>query len=191
MSPGPSFIIVAQSAIASSRMHGVAVALGMGAGGALFAVAALLGLQVLLTTVPSLYRALQIIGALYLLLIAYRLWKSAPKPLVINREAPVKATKIRAFVVGLLAQLSNPKTAIVYATVFSAALPDAPSAFTSAIFVAAIFFIEFGWYAIVAVAFSAEHVRSVYVRGKCSIDRLAATAMGLLGAKILSEVRIT
>lgn len=109
MSPGPSFIIVAQSAIANSRMHGVAVALGMGAGGALFAVAALLGLQVLLTAVPSLYRALQIIGALYLLLIAYRLWKSAPKSLVINRKAPMKATKIRAFVIGLLAQLAIPK----------------------------------------------------------------------------------
>ncbi len=190
MSPGPSFIVVARSAIANSRTHGVAVALGMGVGGALFAIAALLGLQVLLATVPSLYRALQIIGALYLLVIAYKLWKSAPKPLVIDGGASEKSTTVRAFAIGLSTQLSNPKTAIVYATVFSAALPDAPSAFMLAIFAAAIFSIEFGWYAVVAVAFSAERARRLYVRGKCWIDRLAAGAMGLLGAKILNEVRV-
>jgi threonine/homoserine/homoserine lactone efflux protein len=42
MSPGPSFLMVARTAVASSCAHGVAAALGMGAGGVLFALAALL-----------------------------------------------------------------------------------------------------------------------------------------------------
>src|SRR3954452_22831364 len=73
MSPGPSFLVVARTAVASSRARGILAALGMGFGGAAFALAALLGLQLLLTAVPALYKALQVLGAAYLLLTAYRL----------------------------------------------------------------------------------------------------------------------
>ncbi len=37
MSPGPSFVVVARTAVATSRADGVAAALGMGVGGVLFA----------------------------------------------------------------------------------------------------------------------------------------------------------
>jgi threonine/homoserine/homoserine lactone efflux protein len=139
--------------------------------------------------VPSLYKALQVAGALYLLFIAYRLWTSAPKPLIVDTSAVKPASRSRAFLLGLLTQLSNPKTAIVYASVISAARLGAPSMVTAAILVAAIFAIEFGWYAIVAVAFSTGRARDAYLRGKSWIDRLAAGAMGLLGMKILAEIR--
>lgn len=37
MSPGPSFVVVARTAVSSSRADGLAAALGMGAGGLAFA----------------------------------------------------------------------------------------------------------------------------------------------------------
>jgi threonine/homoserine/homoserine lactone efflux protein len=52
VSPGPSFVLVARTAIAVSRSAGMATALGMGVGGLIFAGAALLGLHVVLTAVP-------------------------------------------------------------------------------------------------------------------------------------------
>ena len=60
VSPGPSFLLVARTAVSSSRSDGLAAALGMGAGGVVFAVAALLGLQGILLAVPSLYVALKV-----------------------------------------------------------------------------------------------------------------------------------
>ncbi len=57
----------------------------------------------------------------------------------------------------------------------------------TALVVPAIFVIEFGWYAHVALAFSSGRARDSYARGKRWIDRLAAGAMGLLGVKILAE----
>ena len=45
VSPGPSFLLVARAAVASSRSDGLAAAVGMGAGGVVFAAAALFGLQ--------------------------------------------------------------------------------------------------------------------------------------------------
>jgi threonine/homoserine/homoserine lactone efflux protein len=190
MSPGPSFVVVARTAISGSRGRGVLAALGMGTGGSAFALATLLGLQLLLTAVPSIYMVLRIAGASYLLFIAYELWISAPNPLNVLHSAGVRACSTwQDFVLGLSTQLSNPKTAIVYASVFSAALPKDPSWVASAVLVPTIFVIEFGWYALVAVAFSTGKARQVYVRGKTSIDRLAAGAIGALGVKILADVR--
>ncbi len=47
--PGPSFVLVARTAIAVSRPAGLAAALGMGVGGVLFSALALLGLHALLS----------------------------------------------------------------------------------------------------------------------------------------------
>ena len=66
ISPGPSFVLVARTAIAVSRLDGVAAALGMGLGASTFAAGALLGLHAVLTNVPSVYAGFKIIGALYL-----------------------------------------------------------------------------------------------------------------------------
>ena len=46
ISPGPSFVMVARVAVASSKIRALATALGMGVGGAIFGAAALLGLRV-------------------------------------------------------------------------------------------------------------------------------------------------
>jgi threonine/homoserine/homoserine lactone efflux protein len=66
MSPGPSFVMVARTAVASSRSDGVVAALGMGLGGTIFAIAALLGLHALLALVPWLYLAVKTAGGAYL-----------------------------------------------------------------------------------------------------------------------------
>jgi threonine/homoserine/homoserine lactone efflux protein len=189
MSPGPSFVVVARTAVSRSRGHGVAAALGMGIGGAVFAILALFGLQIVLAAVPSLYKVLQTAGAFYLLFLAYKIWRTAAEPLEFEGAAAGGTSKNRCFLLGLVTQLSNPKAAIIYASVFSAALPSAPSAAVSAALATAIFAIELGWYALVAVAFSTGRARQAYLRGKAWIDRLAAGAMGLIGAKILAEVR--
>ena len=67
MSPGPSFVMVARTAVASSRVHGLYAALGMGLGGMLFAAAALLGIHSMLAAVPWLYISMKILVGSYLL----------------------------------------------------------------------------------------------------------------------------
>lgn len=190
MSPGPSFIVVARTAVAGSRGQGVLAALGMGVGGGLFALAALLGLQLILLALPSVYRTLQLLGGLYLIFLAYKLWRPAPDRLDLSVGAAPRSSALQAFMLGLATQLSNPKTAIVYASVFSAALPQHTSWLLTALLVPTIFAIEFGWYSLVALAFSSGRARDSYVRGKRWIDRLAAGAMGLLGVKILADVGV-
>src|SRR4051812_24434035 len=52
VSPGPSFVLVARTAVALSRRDGLAASIGMGLGGVIFAALALAGLIAVLAQVP-------------------------------------------------------------------------------------------------------------------------------------------
>lgn len=189
-SPGPSFIMVARVAVSASRADALYAALGMGLGGLLFAVLALLGLQSLLLAVPSLYVALKVLGGFYLAYLGWRIWRGAKQPLAQGAiEQPVDQSGARSFVLALATQMSNPKAAIIYASVFAAFLPETPSLTFSAAVALLVFVIEFGWYAAVALTLSAERPRGVYLRFKTWIDRMAGGVMVLLGVRLVSSVR--
>jgi len=190
MSPGPSFVVVARISISTSRGRGVLAALGMGIGAAFLAILALLGLRVVLEAAPSVYRALQIAGAVYLLFVAYKLWVGAAEPLEWGGEKTFgKSLGKNAFAFGLATQLSNPKTALVYTSVFSTAFPNTPSWTIVAILLLIVFMVEFGWYSLVAMAFSTDRARSFYLSWKAWIDRLAAGAIAILGVRIVANAR--
>lgn len=194
MSPGPSFVMVARTAVAS-RGDGLAAALGMGAGGLVFAIAALAGLQAAFLAVPGLYLAIKGFGGAYLIYLGLRIWRGARQPLAMTQDAAGTSPRQqgrggRTFLLGLATQVSNPKTAVVYASIFAAFLPrEVPLVLALAVPVV-IFCIETGWYAIVALALSSAAPRSAYLRYKVWIDRAAGGVMGLLGLRLVwSAVR--
>jgi threonine/homoserine/homoserine lactone efflux protein len=189
ISPGPSFILVARTAIAVSRWQGIAAALGMGVGATILAGAALLGLHVVLANAPSLFVALKIGGALYLAYLAFRLWRGADRPMAATGAASAQVSGwARSFALGLVTQLSNPKTAVAYASIFTALLPAGGHGELALVILPPVFAIETGWYTIVAMAFSAERPRRYYLQSKRWIDRVAASAMGLLALKLASDL---
>jgi len=179
---------VARTSVAVSRRDGLAAALGMGIGGVIFCTLALLGLHAVLASVPWLYAALKLFGGLYLVYLGVRIWRGAREPVVVLEAAGVVNRGIgRSFVFALATQLSNPKTAVVYASIFAALLPAEPPLWVSAVLPPAIFLIEAGWYALVAVAFSAGRPRAAYLRSKLWIDRAAGAVMGALGVRLVVE----
>ena len=190
MSPGPSFVVVVRAAVALSRRDGIAAALGMGIGGVGFAGLALLGLTTLLAQVEWLYLGLKVLGGLYLIYLATRLWRGAREPIQAlagagQGRAQPYGTSGRSFLLGLSTQLSNPKTAIYYASVFAALLPASAGMDTAIILLPAVFLIEAGWYTIVALVFSSERPRQVYLRWKSRIDRMAGAVLALLGIRLI------
>ncbi len=190
-SPGPSFVMVARTAIASSRPDGIYAALGMGIGGLVFATAALLGLHGLLLAIPSLYWALKIIGGLYLAYLGLRIWIGAKKSLSSNPTEPTSNTSntFQSFALGLTTQISNPKTAVVYASVFAAFLPAESSLLFSFSVAGLVFMIETVWYTLVALILSSNVPRQLYLHYKAWIDRVAGGMMMALGFKLAASAR--
>jgi threonine/homoserine/homoserine lactone efflux protein len=190
-SPGPSFLVVARLAVSSSRGDGLYAALGMGVGGLIFACLSLLGLHGLLLAVPSLYAVLKVLGGLYLAYLGIQMWRGASSRLSGSQIGPSISVQpaTRSFVLGLATQISNPKTAIVYASVFAAFLPVAPTIAFDLCVAALVFLIEAGWYAFVAVALSSERPRDMYLRYKKLIDRTAGGVMVGLGLRLITSSR--
>ena len=185
ISPGPSFLMVARTAIAASRADGLAAALGMGVGGVVFACMALAGLHAVLITVPALYVVLKIAGGAYLIFIGWMIWRGARQPIVVFEQAIMPSTIWRSFWLGLATQTSNPKAAVVYASVFVSLLPPEFPLWVTLALPLAIFAIEAGWYTIVALALSAPAPRATYLRWKVWIDRAAGTVMAALGLRLI------
>ncbi|WP_295760160.1 LysE family transporter [Undibacterium sp.] len=190
MSPGPSFVMVARIAVSRSRQQALAAAIGMGVGGSVFAAAALLGLQALLTAVPWLYLGLKLAGGAYLMLMAYRIWSAAPDSLSVVTETPLAqgsqvGSMRRAFVLGLGTQLSNPKTAIVIASIFASLVPQQASSRLLIALPFLVFAIEVLWYSTVALLLSAVAPREAYLRYKTGLDRVASSVMALLGLRLI------
>lgn len=185
ISPGPSFVVVSRIAISRSRLDGLAAAFGMGAGGVVFAVLALAGLTALLSQFEWLYILLKVAGGAYLVYIAVNIWRSAGQPLEVSDAANGNRAPMRSFTTALLTQLSNPKTIIVYASIFAALLPRTMPPGLIVALPLGVFVVEAGWYSIVAFAFSARHPRRLYLAAKSWIDRAAGAVMGGLGLRLI------
>lgn len=182
MSPGPSFIVVARNTVLLSRSDGVATALGMGAGGAVFCSMALAGLYALLASVEWLYLMAKVAGALYLFHLAWQIWKGACRPLeLVTHPLDRGRNLLKSFWMGLSTQLSNPKTAVVYGGIFVALLPQSIPFWCYPVLILMTFLIEAGWYLVVALIFSSRRPKAFYLNAKLIVDRAAALTIGALG----------
>ncbi|VVD74041.1 LysE family translocator [Pandoraea terrigena] len=186
MIPGPSFVLVARNAIGLSRRDGLATALGMGVGGIFFGGVALAGLYTLLQSVEWLYIGLKLAGGAYLIYVASKIWRGAGSPITVDDTFVTLSGSVRkSFWIGLSTQLSNPKTAIWYGSIFAALLPQHPPLWCYFVLPPLVFAVECGWYTIVALCFSSKGPREVYLRAKKWVDRVAAVAIAALGLRLI------
>ena len=190
MSPGQSFVVTAQMALAHGRAPALANALGQGAGAVVWASAAMLGLGLLLAQAAWLYAALKIAGGIYLIYLAVRIWLNANAPIAVSAgESAGSMAVSTGFRIGFLTLVANPKAIVFFSSIFVALLPPAMPVWVKAVILGIVFMNEVVWYSIVTLMFSAPRPRGVYLRFKPWIDRVMAVVLALLGARLVAEVR--
>jgi threonine/homoserine/homoserine lactone efflux protein len=184
--------MVARTSLAVSRTDGIAAAFGMGAGSVLFSIAALLGLQAVMNAVPSFYAVVKVLGGVYLLYLGYLIWRGANKPVSLSgmlRESNDRRTLRRSFLLGLATQISNPKTAVVYASIFASLLPRE---FPVSV-IAGLPLLVFDRNRLVfhgCGGFVRSPPRATYLRSKSKIDRIAGGVMAVIESNsFLGRVR--
>ena len=189
MSPGPSFLIVAQNSLSKSRLHGLFTAVGTGLGAALFALLAALGVTALLEETPAAYFVFRLLGGLYLIWLSYLIWRGATQPMIVNTQADkTQASILMSLLKGFTVQVSNPKTVFIIASIFSSVMPNQPPVNTALYVTVIAFLIDFGWYALVALSLSKQASRDFYQKAKRYFDWFAAGFLLVLGAKLIFEL---
>jgi len=184
MSPGPSFLVTARTAVARSRADGIKVALGLGAGSVVWSAAALLGLNLLFREFHWLFVGMKVAGALFLLWIAFQIFRHAEDPVELN-EGTKPASARNPLLQGFLTQISNPKVVVFFGSIFVAMLPGAAPGWMVVALIAIVTVNEIAWYSLVSLFFGSSPVRRVYLVAKRWIDRATGAFLGLLGLRLL------
>jgi len=187
-SPGPNVLVVIRTAIAESRRAGLFCAAGVATGGAIWAGGAALGLGLVIANLPIAYDALRVLGGLYLVYLGVRTARS-----VAGWEAPPgvqpRASGRRAWRRGLLTNLSNPKAAVFFTSVFATLLPADSSLALRIAAVAVIVVDALLWHALLAVVLSSPPAQARYLRARPWIDRVAGVVMIAFGLRLATDLR--
>ena len=152
-SPGPALLMATQTSLSAGRTAGITVGTGLGLMAASWTMMALLGLGVVFELFPAFYIGVQIVGVVYILYIAYRMWRDASVP----AKTRIKPAG-HAFQQGLLVNLLNPKSVLFAAAVLVTVFPAGINTTDSIIIVVNHFLVEIAFYTVLACRMSTHAV---------------------------------
>lgn len=195
ISPGPDFVVVLRTAAVRGRVAGTAVAVGVAAGIACWAVLAMTGLGILLTRYDHVYAVVRGIGAAFLvgygLFVLWHTWgrrteagshsPTGSEPTTL--PSPSRPGFWSPFRLGLATNLANPKAVAFFGALFASILPAGLTPTDRAVIVVAMVAIALAWFAALAWTASLGAVSAFYARVRRSIDSVMGgllTGIGVL-----------
>ena len=112
LSPGPDNIFVLMQSALYGRMAGVLVTLGLCTGVLVHTAAVAFGVAAIVATSAAAFTALKILGASYLLYLAWGAWRAGPTAL--NDDGTGRLPGSRLYLRGIVMNATNPKVAIFF-----------------------------------------------------------------------------
>ena len=112
--PGPAVFAVISSGVSRGTRSALAFAIGVAVGDIALVSLVLVGLTVVAQTFGWLFIVLKYAGALYLVVLGYRMWRSAGKA---ARDLPAAEARLpRQFLAGAAVAFGNPKALLFHAS---------------------------------------------------------------------------
>jgi threonine/homoserine/homoserine lactone efflux protein len=186
VTPGQDTALTIRNALLGGQRGGVATAAGVACGQACWTAAASAGLAALLVASEPVFVALQLFGAAYLVVLGAQALRQAVRPDAHDVERPGRPplTSRRAFRLGLLSNLGNPKMALF----FTSLLPQFGGSFWNLLALGLLFCsLTFAWLAAysLAVARARDLLRRPRVRRP--LDALTGTLLIAFGLRLAAE----
>jgi threonine/homoserine/homoserine lactone efflux protein len=164
LSPGPSVMLILSVATSQGRAPSLVTASGIACGTIILATATVLGLASLFAQMAELMVAVRLVGAIYLLWLAWKAFRNAAldKELVLKRVATGRAW--RSALNGFTLQISNPKAIFFWLAVASVGgVGNAPLPIIL-VFIAGAFVNSFAGHGGYALLLSSAPIRRLYLR---------------------------
>ncbi len=181
--PGPNFLAAARSSLSGSRRLGALTALGVATGSVTWAFSAMVGLHALFMAFAWLYETVKIVGGLYLLYMGLTLVRSAMNGEERGDMAPRGGAG--GYRLGLLTNLSNPKSAAFFGSMFLTLLPHPLSPLQACATLAVVFTVSLSWYSLVAYGFSLRCMRRAYRRIRRPLSACIGGLLAFFGARLI------
>lgn len=117
VSPGPDNIFVLTQSIVHGKKYGIATVLGLMTGCLVHTTLIAFGVSAIITSIPSVFIGIKVLGAAYLLYLAYKVYRSSSDILMDTDNVPQKTTG-QLFRVGFTMNVLNPKVTIFFMALF-------------------------------------------------------------------------
>tara|TARA_R110002049_G_scaffold609_8_gene3483 strand:+ start:4372 stop:4986 length:615 start_codon:yes stop_codon:yes gene_type:complete len=117
ISPGPDNIFVLTQSIVNGKKYGLATVVGLISGCLIHTTLLAFGVSAIIKESENLFTAIKIFGAIYLLYLAYKVYKSDASISLSEENTPKKTTK-QLFKQGFIMNVLNPKVSIFFLAFF-------------------------------------------------------------------------
>lgn len=188
-SPGPDFIVAVRNSLTYGSRAGIFTAVGFGLGIFVHLLYCYLGVAVLIASSPILFKAIKILGGIYLLYIAYQIFKHRNDLLstesVSEKSENKTMSDLEAIKSGFWTNALNPKATLFFLGVFSTAIPADINIFVLLVISFFLVLNTFLWFAFVAYIFTKEASRRIFIKNAFYINIALSMALTLLSLKIL------
>jgi len=188
ITPGPNFFITVKTAIGQNRRTAFFTALGTSTGTILWGLSGFLGIALLFKASPWIYLSLKLLGGAYLVYLGVSLIIATLKQGLEHDVAVAGATDSRrGYRLGLITNLSNPKTAAFVTSLFAATMPAEAPLGLGCMSVGLMTLISIGWYTFVAYVFSLDRFRRLYFAGRKWIERASGVIFLGFGMQLVGS----
>jgi len=186
--PGPAVVLVMKSAVARGRRTALVTAAGVFVADLIWVLASVVGLTALLVSSQTAFEVLRYAGAAYLLYLGVRLLLTRDVDSLRGSVTLPSVTWRRAFTEGLLCDLSNPKTLIVFASVIPQFLAVGSSGPLDALVLGVVFAVlGFGSLLIYSVVFGAARGLVSQARVFRAVMRGGGALLAAFGVALVVE----
>lgn len=157
LSPGPDNIFVLTQSLVNGRKFGLATVFGLISGCLIHTTLLAFGVSVVIKESEKLFFAIKFFGAIYLLYLAYKVYKSDANIILSNKNV-VKKTTSQLFKQGFVMNVLNPKVSIFFLAFFPGFLYSDDSSTVIQFYVLGILFMLVSLIIFSTIAFLAGYI---------------------------------
>lgn len=186
ISPGPNFLVVAQTTLTFGRVAGFVTALGASLGDALYASLGLFGVT-RFVALGSAMKGIQLLGGLYLACLGLRMIFHRTVAPTLRGSSVRRLPRRSHFWRGLATDLANPKTVVFFASIFAVTVsPESPPAVRGTMLVG-IVLTSVVWRFFLSIVFSTVLMRRVYEQTEQVVERVFGAGLCFFGLLLLKR----
>lgn len=186
ISPGPDFAMVLRQSIAHGRGPAIFTSAGIASAILVHGTYTLMGIGLIVSQSLLAFNTLKFIGAAYLIWLGISALRApAPKePQHLDDPARRQMPLRRAYIIGFLTNLLNPKAVLFFVSLFTTLVAHVTPLPVKGFYVASMSVMLFSWFALVSVFFTTPSIRSAFYRLGQWFNRATGIALIFLAIRV-------
>lgn len=188
MSPGPDFFVVIKNAGLYHWKNGVMAALGIAIALFIHQAYCISGLSWVLTASPTVFKAIKVLGGVYLfyLGISALRFKQTPELLAAENKVMHKfPTLLNSFKQGFLCNVLNPKAALFFIGLYALVIDPATSLSMKILYGLDIIIVTCIWFIGLTLIINIPKIKKIFLKFQTHFVRLFGGILVLFGLKVL------